>query len=279
MTALGPVFTTQLFLPLHRRLMEVLGALSPEDWQRPTACGSWTVQDIAAHMLDTQIRILSSGRDGAPLPPPPAPIEGYADLVAFLDALNAQWVQVARRFSPRLLMDLLALVGPQLAEHYAVQDPEGEAQFPVAWAGEEASRAWFDIGRNYTEYWLHQQQIRDAVGASGLLDRAWLHPVLSLFIRSLPRAYMPVQAHDGCAIGVTITGPAGGDWCLIRTGDRWRLEAGSRPPFATRIELSDDTAWRLFSKGLRPDEARSRVVFQGDPVLGEPFLHALAIMG
>ena len=279
MTDLEPVFTTQLLLPLHHRLMEVLNTLSSEDWQRPTVCGRWTVKDIAAHMLDTQIRILSSGRDGSPLPPPPAPIEGYADLVAFLDALNAQWVQVARRFSPRILVDLLALVGPQLAEHYAAQDPEGEAQYPVAWAGEEASRAWFDIGRSYTEYWLHQQQIREAVGASGLLGRAWLHPVLSLFVRSLPRAYMPIAVDAGCAIGVAITGPAGGDWRLVRASDRWCLEAGSPPPLAARIELSDDTAWRLFSKGLRPDEARSRVVFQGDPALGEPFLQALAIMG
>ena len=158
-------------------------------------------------------------------------------------------------------------------------DPESEAQYPVAWAGEEASKTWFDIGRSYTEYWLHQQQIREAVGASGLLDRVWLHPVLSLFVRSLPRAYMSIAADDGCAIGVAITGPAGGDWRLVRASDRWCLEAGSRPPLATRIELSDDTAWRLFSKGLHPDEARSRVALQGNPALGEPFLHALAIMG
>ena len=68
-------------------------------------------------------------------------------------------------------------------------DPFAPAHWAVAWAGEEPSAHWFDVGRDYTERWLHQQQIRDAVGAPPLTGREWLHPVLDLFVRARPVAY------------------------------------------------------------------------------------------
>ena len=42
--------------------------------------------------------------------------------------------------------------------------------------------------------------------------------------------------------------------------------------------MSDDTAWRLFSKGLKPDAAAARVRIEGDQPLGSIVLRSLAIM-
>jgi hypothetical protein len=42
--------------------------------------------------------------------------------------------------------------------------------------------------------------------------------------------------------------------------------------------MDQDTAWRLFSKGLSPSEARRRVRMEGDQSLGAGVLGALAIM-
>jgi hypothetical protein len=229
-------------------------------------------------MLDTQVRILSRGRDALSVSPASGPISSYGGLVEFINHLNAQWVETARRISPRLLMEFLALVGPQLAAHFASLDPQAPALFGVAWAGEEVSANWFDIGRNYTEYWHHQQQIRDAVGTPGLTGREWLHPVLALFVRALPRTYRDVTAASGTAITVEITGEAGGTWSLLRTDKGWRLEEGTVTRPATRITLPGDTAWRLFTKGLRPEQARALVSIRGDQAFGEPFLTALAVM-
>jgi uncharacterized protein (TIGR03083 family) len=273
-----PILTTHLFPALHERLVELLRGLQPADWQKPTVCRQWTVQDIAAHMLDTQIRILAHGRDAAPLPPPAKPITSYNTLVEFLNNLNAQWVEAARRISPQLLMEFLEVTGPQLAEYYASLDPEAPALFGVAWAGEETSPNWFDIGRSYTEYWHHQEQIRNAVAAPGLTGREWLHPVLALFMRALPHTYREFPAESGTAITITITGEAGGIWSLHRTAKGWELEEGAASAAAARITLSDDIAWRLFTKGLSPEQARVQVAIEGVEKLGEPFLKALAVM-
>jgi hypothetical protein len=37
---------------------------------------------------------------------------------------------------------------------------------------------WFDLGREFTEHWHHQAQVRGAVAAPPLRDPAWLHALL-----------------------------------------------------------------------------------------------------
>ncbi len=113
MTPLGRVNLVHLFPGLHAELMAVLRGLEPAAWARPTACALWSVKDIAAHLLDSCLRRLSFGRDGTD-PTPDRPINGYADLVGYLNHLNALWVAANRRLSPRILMDFLDLASPQL---------------------------------------------------------------------------------------------------------------------------------------------------------------------
>lgn len=276
---LRPIDAVPLFAPLHEELLALLRGLQPEDWARPTVCAGWAVRDLAAHLLDGDIRRLSITRDGWMPPAPDKQIANYGDLVAFLNGLNAQWVSASRRISPRMLTDLLALTGPQVSAYFQALDPEGPAAFPVAWAGETESKNWFDIAREYTERWHHQQQIREAVGAPGLIARRWLHPVLDTFLRALPHSYRDTAAPMGTQVAVSITGDAGGDWLLVRREGYWQLAAGEAEAPASRIRTDADTAWRLFTKGLPRLTAAPRVEITGNQTLGEVFLSALAIMG
>src|SRR3954451_10330216 len=99
----APLLTAHLFPGLEARLIELLRGLAPDDWERQTIAPRWKVKDVAAHLLDTQVRTLSFGRDGYTLSPAPR-IENNRDLVAFVDRLNAEGVAVYRRFSPRMLI-------------------------------------------------------------------------------------------------------------------------------------------------------------------------------
>jgi uncharacterized protein (TIGR03083 family) len=258
--------------------MALLRGLSPDDWQRRTRAGSWRVRDVAAHLLDTTLRTLTFHRDRVPLPPPDAPITGYAGLVAHLDALNADWVKAARRIGPRLLVDLLELTGAQASSFFEGLDPFAPALFPVAWAGEDASLNWLDTGREYTERWHHQQQVREAVGAPLLAERRWLFPVLDVSMRALPFAYRDVEAGPGQAVAFVVTGDAGGAWSLRREAEGWRLFVGEAEGPACRTAVDADTAWRIFFKAIARPEAESRVRFEGDERLGRVFLSTLAVM-
>jgi uncharacterized protein (TIGR03083 family) len=277
LTPVTPVFVVDLFPALHAELMGLLRGLRQDDWGKPTACALWSVKDIVAHLLDTALRRLSYGRDRLE-PVPDQPIASYAELVSYLNRLNAEWVTAARRLSPRVLMDMLDLTAAQLYTFFRALDPHAPARFGVAWAGEETSPNWFDIGREYTERWLHQQQIREAVGAPALTARRWLYPTLDIFVRALPFTYRDVKSEVGRSLQIEIRGQAGGVWTLTRAADEWRLFAGSDGSATARVTLSQETAWKLFSKGLSLEQARRSVSLDGDLHLGQPMLGALAIM-
>lgn len=273
----APVFLVDLFPGLHAELMGVLRGLDESDWDRPTVCALWSVKDIVAHLLDSALRRLSFGRDRMNAAPT-RPIASYADLVGYLNELNATWVAAARRLSPRILMDLMDVTDPQLHAFFRTLNPHAPAHFGVAWAGEEVSPNWFDIGREYTERWLHQQQIREAVGAPILSARAWLRPTLDIFVRALPFTYREVPAPVGQSIGFEIQGDAGGVWTLVRSSQGWQLFVGSDPASSARVTLGQEAAWKLFSKSLPLEQARRRVRIEGDARLGQPALTSLAIM-
>jgi uncharacterized protein (TIGR03083 family) len=273
----GPVNLVELFPGLHLELTSLLRGLKAEEWSRPTACALWSVKDIVAHLLDTAFRRLSFGRDGVDAAPDQA-IASYGDLIGYLNRLNAEWVAAARRLSPRLLIELLDQVEPELHAFFRSLDPQAPAAFGVAWAGEDTSPNWFDIGREYTERWLHQQQIREAVRAPGLSGRTWLHPALDIFMRALPFTYRKVEAPAGRSLRVEIRGEAGGVWTLVRSLADWGLFVGSDARAAARVSLDQEAAWKLFSKGLSPEEAQQRIKIEGDLALGQPVLGSLAVM-
>jgi uncharacterized protein (TIGR03083 family) len=271
------VYLLHLFPELHAELMTLLRGLKPEDWQRPTACALWSVKDIVSHLLDTCLRRLSFGRDRLDSTPGRA-VGTQVELVAYLNQLNAEWVSATRRLSPRILMDLMELAVPQLHSYLEALDPEAPAVFGVAWAGESVSPNWFDIGREYTERWLHQQQIREAVQAPGLTARRWLNPAFDIFVRALPFTYRSVEANSGTTVEIDISGEAGGSWTLVREDSCWDLFVGADQAPAARVTLDQDAAWKLFSKQLSPQEASRRIRIEGDIPLGRPVLGSLAVM-
>src|SRR5256885_11704222 len=111
-----------LFAPLHAELMTLLRGLTADDWQRSTVAPRWRVRDVVGHLLDTQLRKLAAHRDGHL-----APIDGAASVLDLINTLNAGGVAFAQRLSPRLLVDLHAVIGPWTAAFIEALDPDAEA--------------------------------------------------------------------------------------------------------------------------------------------------------
>ena len=205
-----------MFRPVSNDLVALLRRLAPDEWGRQTVAGSWQVRDVVAHLLDTTLRRLSFHRDGMTPPAPATPIASDNDFVAFINGLNAQWVVAAGRLSPRVLTNLYERASADVADWFEAQPLDGPALFPVSWAGEQESANWFDIGREFTELWHHQQQIRMAVGAESLPDPRYLHAVIDLAVRGLPHAYRDAAGATGETVVIEVTGQAGGHWTLSR---------------------------------------------------------------
>lgn len=255
--------------------MTLLRGLSEEDWLRPTPAPGWRVRDVAAHLLDGDLRKLAVTRDGH-LPSPDGSVDGYEGLVRHLDRLNADWLRAAERLSPRLLVELLEVTGPAVAALVKGLDPDAPAAFPVAWAGQDVSPTWMDVGRDYTERWHHQQQIRAAVGAEELLGPPWIHAVVDLSVRALPRAYASLEAPPGTTVELEVSGV--GTWTVERTDGEWSVGPGAVPSPACAVVADPGTVWRLLFNALDVAAARERLQVTGDARLAEPLLHARAVM-
>lgn len=268
--------TAHLFSPLNDKLIELLRSLSKEDWQKPTLAKQWTVKDIAAHLLDTVVRTLAE-RDGLFVKPAVA-INSYQDLVNYLNQLNADWVNAARRVSPQVLTDFLEDTGKQHATYIESLDMDSEAPYSVAWAGEEHSKMWFHVAREYTERWHHQQQIREATGLQGIMTRELFYPCIATFMYGLPHTYRNVKAVAGAVIHIIIETEIGGDWYLLYDGENWHLTQETQTAITATVSIPPDVSWKLFTKGITAAEAKEKVTLNGDERLGSVALNLLAVM-
>ena len=258
--------------------MTLLRSLPDDDWHRPTVAGRWKVRDVVAHLVDLTFRRLAFHRDGMVPPPPPRPITSEAEFVDFINAINAQWIEASQRFSPRVLTDLFEKASADLADWFESLPADAPGLFGVSWAGEMESAGWFDIGREFTELWHHQEQIRMAVGAPSLEDPRFLKAALEIAVRGLPHAYRDVPAAHAEAVELDISGPSGGTWTLFGDQGRWHLASGEPETPTTRVRLSSDTAWKLLFNALRDEEIASAVRIEGQRQLAEPLLRARAIV-
>ena len=274
---LEPIDVRNLFEPLHGELLALLQGLEAKDWLKATVAGSWRVRDVAAHLLDVDLRTISGLRDGH-REPPDVPVDTWEGLVGWLNRLNAEWVCAAGRLSPRVLTQLLVETGPEVAALYSALPLHEPSLVSVAWAGEIRSANWMHVGREYTERWHHQMQIRDAVDAPGLLQRRWLHPLLNLSVRALPRAYGGIAAPEGTVVTLEIRGEVGEAWSLVRAREGWEVLEGHGPHPTTIVRLDEDSSWRLFYHALTPDQARESARVTGDAALAEPLFRARSVM-
>jgi uncharacterized protein (TIGR03083 family) len=274
---LQPIFTAQLFPKLEAKLIELLRALAPEDWEKQTLAPKWKVKDVAAHLLDTQVRKLAAARHGyksensKKLSP--------AKLVTLINSLNAEGVRQYGRLDTYELISRMEAASRESAEYHQALDPFGTAMFPVSWAGEEESTNWFDTAREFTERWHHQQQIRVAVNKPGIMTREFYFPVLDCFMRALPYAYRTVAAQAGSLAQFQIEGECGGSWYLYRDGWTWRLIASPAGEKISETTIPQEIAWRIFTKGIAFDEARAHVLVTGDEAVGLHILNMISIVG
>ena len=276
MTPLGPIDTAPLFKPLLGELLELLRSLDASDWDRPTVAPAWRVRDVAAHLLDGDLRKIAVYRDGHFLPTD-GPIDSERELTRFINAINASGVSYAARLSPRLITDLLEITGGWVAGLVEALPLHDRSIFAVSWAGESASENWMDTGREYTERWHHQMQIRDATGRPRLLEPRWLMPLLDISVRALPHAYAGVTAPKGTTVALDVYGETAGTWSLLRDDGGWSIMQGRSETPTTTVRVAADDVWRMFYNALSA-EAATRVEVSGDIDLAAPLLRTRSVI-
>lgn len=284
MKPLEPVLTLHLFPEERAALLDLLSSLRANQWDAPTVCAGWSVQDIGAHLLADDLGRLARGRDthaaAAFAPTSAEDVEGQ--LLEFINRQNETWVAATRRLSSRLLIDLLRWSGEETQAYFESLDMFAMGE-PVSWAGPAPAPVWLDVAREYSERWLHQAQMRDAVHAPALTGPRLFLPLLDTLVRALPQTFRETDAADGTHVrleiaGVGTQGLSPLQWSLVRDGGRWALFDACPVPPAAGVRMDADTAWRLFTKGISREAALARVRIEGEARLGEKVLDTVSII-
>lgn len=277
-----PVIVATLFPEMRSSGVAMLRSLTEEQWRLPTACTGWSVHDVALHILGGLQASISRRRDGHPgnfsdfAPSLDGPDDDKS-FVATLNAWNEAWVLASRRISPALTTDLINGAGRRFEDYIRKLDVM-QMGGPVGWAGPDPAPVWLDIAREYTEVWTHLAQIREATGRNLVDAPRFFSPVVWTFAHGIPHALRGDHRPPGTVLRIIVYGDVGGEWCVGREGDRWRILPTTPADVNASVAVDAVVLWRLATKGIDPSAVRPLMDINGDQELGEGILNLVAIL-
>jgi uncharacterized protein (TIGR03083 family) len=190
----------------YQRFLDLLRALSPDDWARPTECPGWDVRATAAHALGMvelaasvreqhrQMK-LARGRDGV-----------------FLDALTGLQVDERQHMTPEQIITRFAARAPKAAR--ARRRTPGfirgrtMPERQTVGGHDEAWSIGFLVDIILTrDPWMHRADICRATGADHVLTAEHDGVLVADVVAEW-------AARHGQPCTLHLTGPAGGSWTM-----------------------------------------------------------------
>lgn len=265
-----------LFAAERKKLLALLNGLAAEEWEQPSPCPGWTLIDVANHLLGDDLGLLARNRDGHVRLRPPPSAESGDGFARWLDVVQGEWVEGARRLSPRLTLDLLAWTGPQVVALLSEQDPN-VVDGSVSWASDNPVPRWLDQARELSEHWIHRQQLLATVNRPADLSAPIAGAVIDALRWAYPRALDRFERPIGDTIDVIVDGEIKRTWHLVHDGSAWQFghESGT---LIAELRLTSDQLWRSLTNNLASTE-RAQLEAQGDADAIEVLLGARAIIG
>ena len=246
--------------------------LSEAEWKTATDCPGWSVQDQVAHLGGSESRIL-----GNPAPDHTPAETGHVKSEGGMS--NEVVVDWRRAWTGRQVLDeFRELTGRRVSDLRALSDDDfaAETQTPLG----PAPVSEF-ISIRIMDAWVHEQDIRRALGRPGELEGAVAAHSLGRILRAMPFvAARRAQAPDGATVVFHVSGPAGRVLPVAVEGNRGR-EAEQVPADPTvRIEMDAETFGCLGCGRWDPGEmlGSGKVQLQGDAALGEAIVRQMNIM-
>jgi uncharacterized protein (TIGR03083 family) len=251
-----------------RALEELLGGLAEDEWSAATCLPGWQVRDIVAHLIGTEMTLA-----GAEAPPCGVDVRALPHVRNDIAATNERWVLSLRAESGAAVLEKFGAVTRGRAEALAAMTP---AEF--------AAPSWTPVGEGtYREFmqfrvfdcWLHEQDIRDAVGRPGhetgpCADAAVARIGGALGYVVGKRAGAPA----GSAVTFQLTGPIRRT-IFVQVDGRARVVDCLDRTATTTLTMSSNAFVRLGAGRVGPSEPP--VEIDGDAELGRRVLESLAI--
>lgn len=249
-----------------RSTIAVAEAFGTQDWALPTDCPGWTVKDVVSHLIGIERALLG---DAEPAHAPPSDLPHVrGDLGRMLE------VAVDRRRpvpGEQVLAELRETLDRRITALRDI-DPAQETMSPD---GRMGTYARLMMLRAF-DCWVHEQDIRRAVGRPGNLDAPATEQTVRVLTSALP---FVVGKRAGAAPGQTVTIEVGEPVPFTRhvvVGDDRRARFADQAPAEPTVTLRTDweTYVRLAAGRCPASDAKVEIV--GDADLGRRILDGMA---
>lgn len=247
--------------------IELLRGLAPDDWDRPTDLPGWDVRAVAAHLAHLESEL--AGTEQRPVEVPEldhvrSPMSRYTEMgpIARRDLDSAE------------IVDELARSVEARRSELAADPPTDPAGAPPRTPGGMPWDWQTLLSNRVVDVWMHQQDVRRAVGRPGGLDSPGAAHTVGVFARALGFVVgKKVGAPPGTVVAVEVRDTTG---FAVRVGDDGRAVPCDPTIDATvRIGLGLEE-FVVLSGGRRPRDS-VEVAVTGDEDLGAKVLAALAV--
>ena len=229
---------------LAANIRSYLGALTPEQWELPSACAEWQVRDVVSHLIggaERQAESMERGRAGDSNPPvgfvPPGPAE--------ISATNAQR-DIDR--SNQLEGHFLESFDASYAQlHHQFDQYSGDSWETLAWhvrRGALTAAAYVEL--RIQELAIHDWDIRSAFQPNATLDPECVPVLLDMTPRWLGMCFRPSERLEKPVLYRFDMGS--GIYRMTVTGDQFVMEPGETPEADLSLSASGED-YLLFSYG------------------------------
>jgi uncharacterized protein (TIGR03083 family) len=254
-------------------MAELGRTLDETEWKAPSECPGWTVQDNVVHITALEKFIL-----GEPLPSAELP-DDLPHVKNDIGRANERWIESRRSWTGAEALDeFVATTGARIALLRELDDAAFAAD---SWTPTGPGTVAQLLGFRVFDSWVHEQDIRGALGRPGDLDSDSARFATGMMLQVLPYVVgKKVGAPDGSTVVLALTGPIVSTAAVVVADGRARpLDDTPELPTVT-VTLASDAYARLACGRRDPDEAlvAGTVAIEGDVDLGGQLVRQLNYM-
>ncbi len=248
----------------------LLRSLSEQDWSRPTDLPGWDVRSVAAHLAHLESELAGN-------PQEQVEVSEAAHVTSFMGAYTEQG-PVARRSwrTSEIVDELEASAATRLAALHADPPVDGAGAPPITPGG--IGWSWETLLSNRPlDVWMHEQDIRRAVGRPGGLDSPAAAHAAAVFARGLGFVVgKRVSPPPGTSVVLDVTGPHPVH-AAVQVGDDGRATSLAEDPAWPTVTVRMDLETYVVLCGGRRRPSDVEVTVEGDVEIGRRLLDSLAV--
>ncbi|MEU2240314.1 MULTISPECIES: maleylpyruvate isomerase family mycothiol-dependent enzyme [Streptomyces] len=252
-------------------IAELVQPLVEGEWNRPTPCIGWSVRDIVSHVIGMETEML-----GDPRPIHSLPRDLYHVRSDFARYMEVQ-VDVRRHHTAPEMTSELEYILIRRARQLRNENRSPEHLIRAPLGAEQSLELAYRM--RAFDVWVHEQDLRVALGTPGNLDSAGAHVTRDVLLEALPKVVAKdAGAPASSAVVLDVTGPV--EFLrTVRVDAEGRGSIDGAPSLGPAVTLATDweTFVRLACGRVRPADVADRVKTEGDEGLARAILDNFAV--